>query len=596
MDTLTHAEIQGYVRGLARFSLMEVGNDAWMNQHDRLEKLNIQSHYEASAKKHDEQVKEQFVQQEGKIEVLIHELLVIEAWKAHVFPLLLSHFSPVTAVKAYIVLYHEATICNLLEVLMYHAEVAEVGGDSMLELGDYCARKITLLNAGKFAAVQEEKQEDPKVNINRNSEESLTQQHLDIGFAVAVCAVGIQRLLSDHVNVLPLGVVSRMLHTHDVLLALVPLIENPPWTRRRGKGIEKFFNQRWQPVARKDEPLMTILEGQVWLTVYNLIMDKACRKQYQYNTHRKEVLVRLKRFFTEVLMDQLPHLRELKRFIEELSIMEPPPPTASSLAIIEQVPELRDAILKDANYPRIAAQQKIGAFANDESARQRDIARLAATYNMDNFVDSALPDQCGCCGKSSQTPGVELKKCSRCKSESYCGKTCQVKAWKSHHQKVCDVLVKDMKPASSQAATSAAASAASKAPASATPAAATPAAAKPTSAATKPSSATPAAAPKAAAPAAAPAPAKPATTTAPKAAPTPAVSQPAPAAAAAPSKPVKGAAFASGKIVLLDDSDDEEPEKPAEKKAAESSKPTAASSAPQKTSTPAAVAGPDQMD
>ena len=35
----------------------------------------------------------------------------------------------------------------------------------------------------------------------------------------------------------------------DALLLLVPLIENPPWTRRRKDGKwEKFIEQKWQEV------------------------------------------------------------------------------------------------------------------------------------------------------------------------------------------------------------------------------------------------------------------------------------------------------------------------------------------------------------
>ncbi len=102
------------------------------------------------------------------------------------------------------------------------------------------------------------------------------------------------RFLSDHVNVLPLGVVARLLHTHDVLLSLVPLVENPPWSRRRNGKLEKFSDQRWLFVAPGDGMLLTKLEGQVWLTLYNLLMDKSCRKQYQYNTHRKDVIIRVR--------------------------------------------------------------------------------------------------------------------------------------------------------------------------------------------------------------------------------------------------------------------------------------------------------------
>lgn len=40
------------------------------------------------------------------------------------------------------------------------------------------------------------------------------------------------RFLCEHLHRLPLGVITRVLDTHDVLLGLVILIENPPWTRR----------------------------------------------------------------------------------------------------------------------------------------------------------------------------------------------------------------------------------------------------------------------------------------------------------------------------------------------------------------------------
>ena len=95
-------EVEGYVRSLECLPLTAVGSDRWSTQHDHLEQLNIQAHADAQAGKHDEYVVEQFVAQD-KVATLVHELLVIEAWKEKVFPLLIDHLSPVTAVKAYIV-------------------------------------------------------------------------------------------------------------------------------------------------------------------------------------------------------------------------------------------------------------------------------------------------------------------------------------------------------------------------------------------------------------------------------------------------------------------------------------------------------------
>ncbi|CAN0527641.1 unnamed protein product, partial [Ectocarpus sp. 8 AP-2014] len=51
-------------------------------------------------------------------------------------------------------------------------------------------------------------------------------------FRVCVTAVALLRFLCEHLHRLPLGVMTRVLDTHDVLLGLVILVENPPWTRR----------------------------------------------------------------------------------------------------------------------------------------------------------------------------------------------------------------------------------------------------------------------------------------------------------------------------------------------------------------------------
>ena len=78
------------------------------------------------------------------------------------------------------------------------------------------------------------------------------------------------RYLTEHITKLPLGVMSRLLDTHDVLMLCVPLIENPPWTRRVGATWQKFVNHAWADVGPADLLKLTQTEGQVWLAVYNI--------------------------------------------------------------------------------------------------------------------------------------------------------------------------------------------------------------------------------------------------------------------------------------------------------------------------------------
>ena len=111
-----------------------------------------------------------------------------------------------------------------------------------------------------------------------------------------------------------------------------------------GIQLEKFIDNKWQPVSHEDRHRLTKLEGQVWLCLYNLLMEETCRKRYNFNTVRKEAIMRvgillckelvskavisdfvvdnqLKPHFNEVLIDQIPMLGELRRFVEEMALV-----------------------------------------------------------------------------------------------------------------------------------------------------------------------------------------------------------------------------------------------------------------------------------
>ena len=68
-------------------------------------------------------------------------------------------------------------------------------------------------------------------------------------------------------------------------------------------------------------------------------MDPSCRaKVLQQGSHHSESLLRLRRHMSEVLLDQLPVLADLKRVLEELALgCAGVPYAANSTLIIEQV-------------------------------------------------------------------------------------------------------------------------------------------------------------------------------------------------------------------------------------------------------------------
>ena len=47
------------------------------------------------------------------------------------------------SLKVYLALYHEAVILNILEVVMFHRTAIDESGEFLVEIIDYCYKKIT---------------------------------------------------------------------------------------------------------------------------------------------------------------------------------------------------------------------------------------------------------------------------------------------------------------------------------------------------------------------------------------------------------------------------------------------------------------------
>jgi hypothetical protein len=81
----------------------------------------------------------------------------------------------ISSIRSYLTLYHEATVTNLLEIILYHRTACENSQDSLLELIDYCYRK--LVNLTQWAEKRENRlvDDDPKKMLDRSPEEELKQ-------------------------------------------------------------------------------------------------------------------------------------------------------------------------------------------------------------------------------------------------------------------------------------------------------------------------------------------------------------------------------------------------------------------------------------
>ena len=93
----------------------------------RVEKLNVQAH-ECAISNTDEYVLEAILTF-SKFECLLYDLLSIEIWKESVYPLLKEDLAGKNSMRVYFILYHEATLVNLLELFMYHQHMCESAGN-----------------------------------------------------------------------------------------------------------------------------------------------------------------------------------------------------------------------------------------------------------------------------------------------------------------------------------------------------------------------------------------------------------------------------------------------------------------------------------
>lgn len=410
---LAAAEAERLVEDLQKYSVEDVGSEKWMLQHEVLEKLNMQAH-QCAMSNSDEFVLESILVFD-KLDTIIHDLIVTEAWVENVYPKLLDRLAEKNSMRMYFILYHQATLVNLLEVLLYHKHVCEAGGEMMIELVDYVARKLGRLNGGYNFSVH-----DPADMLKggsggdvsassaafndavgkRTPAEELTAHLTQIEFRACISAVSLGRLLCENVDSMPLSVATRISDTHDYLILMLPVIENPPWTRRKNGKWQKLIDFKWEEVAPIDLLKITKLEGQPWLAVYHLLSKKEFRERYQMNGFRKSQLLRIRKYINDVLLDQLPILADLQRYMDELSIAEGFDSQASSssfgggsMLMFQQVAIYREKLFKDKNWDKIADYQVISVFTMSD--RNDPYLKRMADFYSDDAVESIMDPTSG---------------------------------------------------------------------------------------------------------------------------------------------------------------------------------------------------------
>uniref|UniRef100_A0A7S3CPS8 MYND-type domain-containing protein n=1 Tax=Strombidium rassoulzadegani TaxID=1082188 RepID=A0A7S3CPS8_9SPIT len=256
----------------------------------------------------------------------------------------------------------------------------------------------------------------------------------EIEFSCSMIAFSIIRFITDHIADLSVPIVHQMMENNDIPCVLVPLLELKPWLRKNCHGeTEKFEDMKWQVVEKKDSQKLTKIEAQIWLSIYNLFLNQEVNRKYEITSFRKSNLLRLRKYMNETLIDQLPMLTDMFRALEEMSLMGDNPIAQKNSFIVQQMPEMRAKIMANRDWNAIAKYQMDHFFnteANDPQAEMESLMRLYGSDVFDQFIEDP---KCSCCGDTA------TQRCSKCKSEWYCSRECQIKQWKQH-KKLCETL------------------------------------------------------------------------------------------------------------------------------------------------------------
>merc|ERR1712070_555493 len=83
---------------------------------------------------------------------------------------------------------------------------------------------------------------------------------------------------------------SRIITPNDVPMQLVPILDRAPWTYRNEDGpFKSFVEGKWVDMAADDYLRLNKYQAQVWLGLYNMIMEPTLRKKYDINSQRHHI-------------------------------------------------------------------------------------------------------------------------------------------------------------------------------------------------------------------------------------------------------------------------------------------------------------------
>ncbi len=151
------------------------------------------------------------------------------------------------------------------------------------------------VNSFRFSFMEKKsKKADPDEDkgLNENLKE-LKDQCEKIEFDIFMKLFSIIRYIIDNIPSLPLGVANRILNKHDFIMIFVNAVELQMWNRTSSEGkFYKYVDNKWKCVTLEERSQLTKSEGQIWIAVYELLLNPACSQKYDYTDYKKSQIIK----------------------------------------------------------------------------------------------------------------------------------------------------------------------------------------------------------------------------------------------------------------------------------------------------------------
>ena len=344
-------------------------------------------------------------------------------------------------------LFNEANIGNILETILYGESACQALGDSVIDLIDYTVRHLTILASEQ--PLHETGRQSLKSGLDgwkpgdeipdipvESVEDELERLRKDVAFQIAMKSLSILRYLTDHIDELTLSAANRMTITHDLPILMAQLLEIKPWMKFEKDSSKIFDGSDWI----EDEGQLGKLEGQAWITLYNLMSKKAFQEKYEMHHYRITVLSKLSGQLNDHIISQLPVLEKLKEWLLRINLAKPSAPPPKNMVLIEAVAAIKDSLESRyaSKYQDIANEQKDLFLQEASEAWQAEAGRLIDTLETEaaqqlltskgnTSNQDANKKACGHCRRAEAG-----QRCSRCQAVRYCSRECQALDWPRH--------------------------------------------------------------------------------------------------------------------------------------------------------------------